>query len=79
MAFWASTGPEGKTCRECRFFRADGYYAKGGKHRGALKPATCARYSQMMQGAMGNKFDGATFACKYFEENTTPPAAFAKG
>ena len=79
MAHFAGTGPALKTCRECLFWnhKLYDYRAKGGKHRGLILPADCKKYRQMTQ-QVGAKIPDDAAACKYFDENTSPPARFAK-
>ncbi len=69
MAHFAGTGPEGKTCRECRFwnYQRDGYHAKSGKHANMIKAQRCMRYTQMSQGKAGEAVPAQAMACKYFE------------
>ncbi len=52
MAFWADTGPVGKTCRDCVH-----YHQKQGR---------CLKYQQLM-GCKGKRFRADTPSCKYFE------------
>lgn len=79
MAHFAGTGPALKTCRECIFWnhRLYDYRAKNGKWRGLILPADCNKYRQMTQRA-GEKIPDYAAACKYFEENPTIPARYAK-
>lgn len=78
MAHWSGSGPEGVTCRECLHWNncgvQSGYYAKGGKRGGVLKPRRCRKYKSMMQGRQGDAVPHETAACKYFEKNATPPS-----
>jgi hypothetical protein len=78
MAHWAGSGPPLKTCRECVFFENNGFYARNGKHRGALQPGRCKKYQAMMQGRAGNKIDHWLSSCKYYKANENPPAMFDK-
>lgn len=64
MAFWAGTGPDGKTCRGCTHWRADGYMASSG----LLKDSICGKYKSMMHGAEGLGVPHYAKACKYFDE-----------
>lgn len=78
MAHWAGTGPTGKTCRMCNSWTGcgveSGYYANGGKHKGAVKPRPCEKYQELMAGETGPAIPHETQACKYFSENPLPPA-----
>ena len=82
MAHWAGSGPKGKSCRQCISWDncgADpGYYAAGGKHRGALKPRSCRKYQELMAGEIGPAVPHNAAACKYFSENTAPPPITAR-
>jgi hypothetical protein len=77
MAFWAETGPVGRTCRECVSYTAEGRYASGSpRHaQGELKPGRCQRYKEMMSGKWGAAFRHSTLSCKYFEAAPEPPPA----
>ncbi len=79
MVHFAGSGPAGSTCRECLFWAhiKDDYRSKNGSYRGVIKPAICKKFKQMMQ-TEGNQIPDDAAACKYFEENPTPPARFAK-
>lgn len=70
MAHFAGTGPDDKTCRECQFWRSEGWSAGG-----PLKAGACAKFRQMMQ-KPGPKVPHSASACKYFDENPMPPQAF---
>lgn len=77
MAHWAGTGPEGKTCRQCRFFYPEGHFSKSNKlYPGHLKPGACRRF-QKMTGTKGEKVPHTAAACKFFSERDTPPPAIA--
>ncbi len=79
MAHFAGTGPRGSTCRECVFW-AHGphdYRAKNGKWRGLIEAATCKKYRQITM-QTGGKIPDDAAACKYFDQNATPPERFAK-
>lgn len=82
MAHFAGTGPNGRTCRECLSWTGcggeSGYYAKKGRHGGALKPRACDKYREMMQDDVGPGVPHNTHACKYFSENATPPSLAEK-
>jgi len=73
MAHWAGTGPVGTTCRECHFYKFEGYKSKrGGFSGGVLKLGICNKYLSMMRSA-GSKVPFETPSCKYFELNQQPP------
>lgn len=79
MAHFASTGPRGKTCRECVFW-AHGphdYRSKNGKYRGLIEPAPCRKFQQLTS-APGDKIPDDAMACKYFSQNDIAPPRFAK-
>ncbi len=77
MAHFAGTGPKNKTCRECIYWSncgADpGYYSRSGKHRGVIKPRSCAKYRTMMSNNIGPAVPHNALACKHFELDDTPP------
>jgi len=76
MAFWADTSEQGGVCRSCVHWRSMGYWAKSNKRGPVLKPGLCREYKRMT----GLSIPGpgtiphSTKACKYFEENSNPPA-----
>lgn len=70
MAFWAGTGPAGKTCRECKFWENQGWLTSCG----LLKDAHCEKYTRMMNGNVGGRIPHFTVACKYFEAEAFPPS-----
>lgn len=70
MAYWAGTGPSGRTCRECEKFKADGYNAAS-----LLKTAKCAKYTELSL-REGMKIPHDSKACKYFEASESPPPVF---
>lgn len=76
MAHWAGSGPPNKTCRQCREWANAGDYYVGRK---TLKNAFCRRYRRMTQATVGGKIPHSAKACKYFEENETPPPIKARG
>lgn len=82
MAHFAESGPTGKTCRECQAWTGcggdRGYYAKKGRHGGALKPRACARYREMMMGNTGPGVPHDARACKYFEQIDAVPSLTEK-
>jgi len=79
MAHFAATGPRGKTCRECIFWNhgPHDYRAKNGKYRGLIEPARCKKYQQLTT-FEGDKIPDEAAACRYFDQNETPPDRFAK-
>lgn len=66
MAFWAGTGPAGRSCRGCAHWRADGYMASSG----LLKDSICGKYKALTHGTEGLRVPHYAKACKYFEEAT---------
>lgn len=78
MGHFAGSGPQGKTCRECKSWTGCGhdygYYAKGGKHGGSIKPRPCQKYQELMGGEVGPPVPHNAAVCKYFAENAAPPA-----
>lgn len=74
QAHLAGSGPAGRTCRECLLWAFDGYHATGGLNRvaGALKPATCGKYRELMRRA-GKAIPHHAKACRHFQENPQPP------
>ena len=77
MAHFAGSGPQFKTCRECIFWAHEqfDYRSKNGKYSGLIKPARCKKYRALMHEEGGQIPDDAR-ACKYFEQNATPPARY---
>ena len=73
MAFWAGTGPDGKTCRECKFFTFEGYKSNRGHKGGLLKNGKCQKFSALAQ-IDGPPISFELSSCKHFEQNPTPPA-----
>lgn len=67
MAYFAGTGPVGKTCRECAEWLG-GEYKKSDRQ---LKLAACLR-------GTGKTFPHTAPACKYFEQSPNPPAPILK-
>lgn len=82
MAHFAGTGPAGSSCRLCLFWTGcgfeDGWYAKKGKHGGKLKPRSCAKHRELMQGDIGPAIPYDAAACKYFSESPAPPTITEK-
>jgi hypothetical protein len=77
MAHFAGSGPELKTCRDCKFWEHDrhNYYAKRGKHHGRARPATCRKFRQLTNAA-GTAIPDDAAACRYFEQADPVPARF---
>lgn len=73
MAFWAGTGPKGKTCRECAHYTFQGYGSDS-----ILKKGPCQKYVSY-RGIDTHKIPFRTAACKYFELNEKPPAIEKQG
>ena len=71
MAFWAGTGPEGTTCRECLNYGNDGYYSANSKNGSTLRPGPCAKFQSMME-RRGPSIPYNTPSCKYFAINNDP-------
>lgn len=63
MAFWAGTGPAGKTCRGCKNWHSDGYLVASL----LLKDSICDKFKSMMNGEAGPALPHYTISCKYFE------------
>ena len=75
MAFWAGSGPEDRTCRECKLW---GWYRPHKRtEEGALRPRCCAAYRAMNQGVQGGGVPHDIPACKYFRPTDEPPAIVA--
>jgi len=79
MAHFAGTGPAGKSCRECVFWKHEphAYRAKNGKYGGAIKPAVCMKYQQITL-QEGSPVPDEARACKYFEQKDNPPPRYAR-
>lgn len=69
QAFWATTGPDGKTCRECVFF---GQFKKTKYKQNVLTPSRCQKYTRIA-GKQGDAIPHDSRACKYFEQHPNPP------
>jgi hypothetical protein len=69
QAYWGGTGPEGKTCRTCARWEADGYMAGSG----LLRDALCGKYRALMHGQQGDRVPHFAKACKYFEQGDERP------
>lgn len=79
QAHFAETGPSGRTCRECVFYKHSpgDYYARNGKHRGLIQPAPCRKFQQLTR-SEGPAIPDHALSCKYFEENPEPPSRYMK-
>lgn len=77
MAFWAGTGPQGKTCRECKSYGFNGYTSSKSVNGGTLKNGPCERYVSQMGKSYRVPYD--TPSCKYFEQNPKPPTITDQG
>lgn len=79
MAHFAGTGPAGKTCRECIFWKhaPHDYRSKNGGYGGKIKPAECAKYRQL-SGDKGRAVPDNARSCRHYEENQNPPPRFQK-
>jgi hypothetical protein len=75
MAHFAATGPEGKTCRECAYWKFEHrYFAKGGRHGGMLKPSPCRKHKELKAGNQeGPPVPHSALACRYFAPAASPP------
>ena len=61
MAHWAGTGPVGKTCGDCVFWRDIGEGTK-------LKKNRCRKFTQLTNGTIGPRpLPHKTRSCKYWE------------
>lgn len=82
MAHFAGTGPQGATCRECKFWtgcgKSTGYAARRGMGGGEIKPRACAMFKKLMSNVTGGDIRHDAAACKYFEKSTDIPPAFEK-
>ena len=74
QAHWAGMGPEGRTCRECSFWKAAGHYANSGKHPRQLKDARCNKFRQLRK-KNGPPVPFHAPSCSFFDESPSPPAA----
>ena len=75
MAFFADTGPIGKTCGHCTHRGYSRLSAKarrnprtGQMEHKARRHLGCAVYRKLMQGRHGPEVDPNWKACKYFEQ-----------
>lgn len=64
MAFFAGTGPYGKTCGQCVF---RGYY-KENKKGDMKRTSGCEKFRRLAGGAHGDPVKKSYPACKYFVE-----------
>jgi hypothetical protein len=76
QAHFAGSGPRGKTCRECFFWRPE----HGGNHvyragDRQLKDALCVQHRKL-RGAAGKPVPHSATACKYFQQAEDPPLPF---
>jgi hypothetical protein len=78
QAHIAGTGPEGKTCRECRFFgllnregeiASPGYYGKSSEFANCLKQARCHK---PIPHKPKRRFPHHALACRLFEQDDSP-------
>jgi hypothetical protein len=72
MAYWAGTGPDGKTCRECVNYVFNGY----GSRR--LKRGPCQRFINLT-GIESHNIPFDTASCKEFIQNPKPPTIKDQG
>lgn len=78
MAFWAGTGPVGKTCRECVHYVFSGYTSSKSANGGVLKKGPCQKFINLTN-IRSNKIPFDTESCKYFEQNPKPPTISDQG
>jgi hypothetical protein len=71
MAYWAGSGPEGKTCRECRNLGKAQYSTSG-----MLKATKCDKYTELSY-REGKAIPYDSRACKYFIQSENPPSIMA--
>ena len=64
MAFFAGTGPDGKTCGHCKW---RGYYRENKKEK-LVRTAGCQLYRKLSGGKDGSPVKKRYPACKYFEQ-----------
>ena len=64
MAFFAGTGPEGKTCGQCKH---RGYYRENKKEK-LVRTAACQIHRKLAGGTHGDPVKKRYPACKYFEQ-----------
>jgi len=68
MASWAGV-KGGKTCRECNYWKFDGYTADG-----IIKMAQCLKAVAMLNNKYSMRVPHYAGACKYFDEAAQPPS-----
>lgn len=67
QAHLAGEGKKGATCRECKHWDFEGYYASSNPRHGAtLKPSSCMKY-KFFTNKRGPKVPHTASVCKYFE------------
>lgn len=85
QAHIAGTGPEGKTCRECKLWfimarpdkdsplrpSAPGYFGKSGKTPHELKRGKC---NQPIPHKANRRVPHHAKACRFFDQSENPPA-----
>jgi hypothetical protein len=73
MAYFADTGPFGKTCGDCKF---KGYrrrvVTKAGEFVKTIPSQGCAKFRHLT-GRHGPAINGRLRACKYFEDRGASP------
>jgi hypothetical protein len=80
QAYFAGSGPAGKTCRECACWAPPAGLAKHAYAAGTrqLKPCRCRKYTWLTGGRSGGDIPHGALACRYFEPSDSPPPPFAK-
>ena len=73
MAHFAGTGPNNKTCKDCKH-RGYEREAAGGR---VYRYYGCGKYREIM-GKIGAEVDSNYAACRYFEQRDKPPPKPAK-
>ena len=68
MASWAGA-KDGKTCRECNYWKFDGYTTDG-----IIKMAQCLKAVAMLNNKYSMRVPHYAGACKYFDEAAQPPS-----
>lgn len=78
MAFWAGSGPAGKTCRECASWATSKSYKRD--DIGGLCDRRCRKYRAMSGGINGGAIPHLKAACKYFSPaEKAPPLIPTRG
>ena len=74
MAYFAGTGPRGKTCRECLSWSINGrhLYLNPTFRVPNLQNHDCGKFIEMV-GRLGERVPHNAAACKYFEQSEHPP------